>query len=92
MIFINSILVFEQNGSRPTGFESLSNLVDHEGNEIVPIDVDIDKKMNVFIIDGSQRIFNWNQYWNEIGINFYKKYNMKFDEEWVNCYMEFDEK
>jgi len=65
----NSILVFDQNGSRPTGFESLSNLVDHEGNEIVPIDVDIDKKMNVFIIDGSQRIFNWNQYWNEIGIN-----------------------
>ena len=65
----NSILVFDQNGGRPTGFESLSNLVDHEGNEIVPIDVDIDKKMNVFIIDGSQRIFNWNQYWNEIGIN-----------------------
>ena len=30
--------------------------------------------------------------WNEIGINFYKKYNMKFDEEWVNCYMEFNEK
>ena len=30
--------------------------------------------------------------WNEIGINFYKKYNMKFDEEWINCYMEFDEK
>ena len=30
--------------------------------------------------------------WNEIGINFYKKYNMKFDDEWVNCYLEFDEK
>ena len=65
----NSILVFDQNGNRPIGFESLSNLVDHEDNEIVPIDVDIDKKMNVFIIDGSQRIFIWNQYWNEIGID-----------------------
>ena len=30
--------------------------------------------------------------WNKIGINFYKKYNMKFDDEWVNCYLEFDEK
>ena len=29
--------------------------------------------------------------WNKIGINFYKKYNMKFDDEWVNCYLEFDE-
>ncbi|MDP6170202.1 MAG: hypothetical protein QF780_09360, partial [Candidatus Marinimicrobia bacterium] len=37
----NSILVFDQNGNRPIGFESLSNLVDHEDNEIVPIDVDI---------------------------------------------------
>ena len=25
--------------------------------------------MNVFFIDGSQKIFNWNQYWNEVGIN-----------------------
>ena len=30
--------------------------------------------------------------WNEIGIDFYKKYNMKFDDEWINCYLEFDEK
>ena len=30
--------------------------------------------------------------WNEIGINFYKKYNMKFDDEWINCYLEFDGK
>ena len=30
--------------------------------------------------------------WNKIGINFYKKYNMKFDDEWINCYLEFDGK
>tara|TARA_B100000029_G_C17275033_1_gene851286 strand:- start:28 stop:480 length:453 start_codon:yes stop_codon:yes gene_type:complete len=30
--------------------------------------------------------------WNKIGINFYKKLNMKFDNEWVNCYLELDEK
>ena len=28
--------------------------------------------------------------WNTIGINFYKKYNMKFDNKWTNCYLEFD--
>jgi len=26
--------------------------------------------------------------WNEPAINFYKKYNAKFDEEWVNCSIE----
>ena len=65
----NSILVFDQNGNNPEGFEKLKNLADPNGNEISPIDVDIDKKMNVFFIDGSQRIFLWNQYWNEVGIN-----------------------
>ena len=27
--------------------------------------------------------------WNEPAINFYKKYNTRFDEEWVNCNIEF---
>ena len=30
--------------------------------------------------------------WNKTGINFYKKLNMKFDDEWINCYMNIDEK
>ena len=54
---VNSILVFDQNGNSPTGFDALKGLVDSETNGITPIDVDIDKKMNVFFIDGSQRIF-----------------------------------
>jgi DNA-binding beta-propeller fold protein YncE len=66
---VNSILVFDQNGNSPTGFDALKGLVDSETNGITPIDVDIDKKMNVFFIDGSQRIFLWNQNWNEAGIN-----------------------
>ena len=65
----NSILVLDQNGNRPDGFEGLRNLKDINQDEISPIDVDVDKKMNVFFIDGSQRIFMWNQYWNETGIN-----------------------
>ena len=27
--------------------------------------------------------------WNDLGINFYKKYNMELDDEWINCYLEF---
>ena len=27
--------------------------------------------------------------WNDLGINFYKKYNMEFDDEWINCYLVF---
>ena len=27
--------------------------------------------------------------WNEPAINFYKKYNASFDEEWINCGLEF---
>ena len=65
----NSIIVLDQDGDRPVGFQSLISLKDEEANFISPIDVDIDKKMNVFFIDGSQKIFNWNQYWNEVGIN-----------------------
>ena len=26
--------------------------------------------------------------WNETAINFYKKYNTKFDDEWINCSIE----
>ena len=64
-----SILVFNQDGSQPSGFHSLINLKDDQGNPISPIDVDIDKKMNIFFIDGSQRVFIWNQYWDEVGIH-----------------------
>lgn len=27
--------------------------------------------------------------WNEPAINFYKKYNTKFEEEWTNCHLDF---
>ena len=63
-----SIIVFDQSGNRLEGFEDLVSLVDHNDIGIIPIDVDIDKKMNVFYIDGSQRIFVWNQYWRNRGI------------------------
>ena len=64
-----SIHVFNQDGDVPGGFAMLKQLKDHENAPIAPIDVDIDNKMNVFFIDGSQRVFVWNQYWNSVGIS-----------------------
>ena len=65
----NSIHVFNQDGSRAQGFEFLGNLTNQNGESLYPIDVDIDGKMNIFFIDGSEMIYVWNQYWNEIGIS-----------------------
>ena len=65
----NSIHVFNQDGSRAQGFELLGNLTNQNGESLYPIDVDIDGKMNVFFIDGSEIIYVWNQYWNEVGIS-----------------------
>jgi len=64
-----SILVFDQNGNSPEGFDGLQNLRNESGYPIEPIDVDIDKKMNVFFIDGSDHVYVWNQYWNTVGIS-----------------------
>ncbi len=58
-----SILVMDQSGRLESGYDALSNLV------TIPIDVDIDEKMNVFYIDGSQRVFRWNHLWNNTGIH-----------------------
>ncbi len=65
----NTIHVFNQDGSRAQGFELLGNLTNKNGEPLYPIDVDIDGKMNIFFIDGSEIIYVWNQYWNEIGIS-----------------------
>ena len=64
----HSILVLDQDGGQPDGFFALRNLEDRNGMAISPIDMDVDQKMNVFFIDGSQRVFIWNQYWNTAGI------------------------
>lgn len=58
-----SILVFGQDGEALEGFESLKQL------DSKPIDVDVDQKMNVYFIDGSNKIFMWDQYINDIGVD-----------------------
>ncbi|MCH7764128.1 MAG: hypothetical protein IIB95_10370 [Candidatus Marinimicrobia bacterium] len=57
-----SIFVFSQNGDLLDGFEELQNL------SITPIDVDIDQKMNIYFTDGSQEIYVWNQFINDVGV------------------------
>lgn len=64
----NRIFVLRQDGAVLSGFETLANLKNYANNPLSPIDVDIDNKMNVFYIDGSNKIYRWNQYWNDIGI------------------------
>ena len=64
----NSIFILEQDGDILGEFQDLQNIF-IDNKTISPIDVDIDKKMNVFFIDGSEKVYVWNQYWNDIGID-----------------------
>lgn len=66
-----TIFVLDQSGDRIEGYTSLINMDDIADTNVFPIDVDIDQKMNVFFIDGTSRIYRWNQYWNKIGIESY---------------------
>ena len=59
----------DQSGNVLSGYDELKRLDIIDNTTVSPIDVDVDQKMNVFFIDGSQRIFIWNQYWNTIGID-----------------------
>ncbi len=65
----HGIVVLEQAGNKSNGFDDLTDLKTDAGDNLSPIDVDIDKKMNVFYIDGSQQVYVWNQYFNTVGID-----------------------
>ena len=69
-----SIFVLDQSGKMLNGYSSLMNMNNIADTIIYPIDIDIDQKMNVFFIDGSNRIYRWNQYWNKIGIESYASF------------------
>ena len=63
-----SIFVFNQGGIKQTGFETLENV--YSGDKLIsPIDVDIDSRMNVFFIDESEKVYRWNQLWNQKGVD-----------------------
>ena len=63
------IFVLEPDGSVLNDFTSLIDLKDENGNNLAPIDVDVDQKMNIFFIDGSRKVYRWNQLWNDLGID-----------------------
>jgi len=62
------IFVLDQSGNVLSGYGDLNNLNIVDDTAISPIDVDVDKKMNVYFIDGSDRIYRWSHYWNDVGI------------------------
>ena len=64
----NCIFVLDQSGNVLSGYGELNNLNIVDDTAISPIDVDVDKKMNVYFIDGSDRIYRWSHYWNDVGI------------------------
>ena len=67
----NSILVYDQSGNHLDGFDALANLTISDTLNVKPIDVDIDSKMDVLFIDGSNKVYVWNQVWNTSPITEY---------------------
>ncbi|RMF07590.1 MAG: hypothetical protein D6762_07265 [Candidatus Neomarinimicrobiota bacterium] len=66
-----SIWVLDQSGVLQPGFEALTGITTFDGDHPTPIDVDVDSKMNVLFIDGSNRVYDWNQIWNSTGLEAY---------------------
>jgi len=64
----NRIFVLDQSGNVLSGYDDLKNFEIIGDTALSPIDVDVDQKMNVYFIDGSDRIYRWNHYWNDVGI------------------------
>jgi len=64
----NCIFVLDQSGNVLSGYDDLKDLDIIDDTVISPIDVDVDQKMNVYFIDGSNRIYRWNNYWNNVGV------------------------
>ena len=67
----NCIFVLDQSGNMLSGYDDLKDLDIIDDNVVSPIDVDVDQKMNIYFIDGSDRIYRWNHYWNNVGVNFF---------------------
>jgi len=65
------ILVFDQAGKRLDVIDSAFASLDfeHLGNDFMPRDMDMDGRLNLLIIDGSNKVYRWNQFWNIEGID-----------------------
>ena len=60
-----AVFVLKQDGAVLSEFDDLRNLHNNAGEPFAPIDVDVDQKMNIFMIDGSHRVYRWNQLWRQ---------------------------
>ncbi|MBT4033657.1 MAG: hypothetical protein HOB84_10925 [Candidatus Marinimicrobia bacterium] len=51
-------------------FGALSNLLDEAGTNVLPHAIHQDDRLNLFIADSSNRLMVWNQYLNNVGVDF----------------------
>jgi len=65
------ILVFNQAGTRVDLNGQMFATLDfeHLGAEFTPRDMDLDGRLNLLIIDSSNKIYRWNMFWNMHGID-----------------------
>ena len=63
---LGKILVFNFSGARLDQTEEMFATLDLDsiGPDYVPVDIDVDGRLNVLIIDGGNKVVRWNQYWN----------------------------
>ncbi|MCK4579568.1 MAG: hypothetical protein KAU50_12320 [Candidatus Marinimicrobia bacterium] len=68
---LNAVLVFDQAGSRIDDTDSTFATLDfsHIADDFNPIDIAIDGRLNLLVINGSYKVYRWNQYWNMHGID-----------------------
>ncbi|MFC1618882.1 hypothetical protein ACFL45_02955 [Candidatus Neomarinimicrobiota bacterium] len=65
------IFVFNQAGTRLDQVDSTYATLDfdHLGADFTPTDMDMDGRLNLLVINGSNKIYRWNQFWNIHGID-----------------------
>lgn len=68
---LHRILVFNFSGERLDKTEPMFSTLDLARIDpgFVPMDIDIDGRLNVLIINGTHTVYRWNQYWNLHGID-----------------------
>ncbi|NQV14707.1 hypothetical protein HQ531_04550 [bacterium] len=68
---VGDILVFNQAGVRLDEIDPAYATLDfdHLDPDFSPVDIDIDGRLNLLIIDGSNKVYRWNHFWNIHGID-----------------------
>lgn len=68
---IRDVLVLDQAGKRLDVDNPTFATLDFSGlgDDFTPMDIDVDSKLNLLVIDGSNKVYRWNQFYNIHGID-----------------------